>query len=70
MQLNDLEISDVEKCRALRSVLSQCQFPIKGEAVIKVATLLQWFNSLDVRIEKAVKLSNAEKSKPIRKELK
>ncbi len=70
MQLNDLEISDVEKCRALRSVLSQCQFPIKGEAVIKVATLLQWFNTLDVRIEKAVKLSKAEKSKPIRKELK
>lgn len=70
MQHNDLDLSDVEKCRALRSVLSQCEFPLKGEAVIKVAMLLQWFQSLDVRIEKAAKDLKASKEKTVRKDLK
>ncbi len=70
MQLSDLEQSDVEKCRALRSVLSQCEFPLKGDAVIKVAALLQWFNTIDVRIEKAVNSLKAESAKTVRKDLK
>lgn len=70
MQHNDLEISDVEKCRALRSVLSQCEFPLKGDAVVKVAMLLQWFQTLDVRIEKAAKDLKASREKTVRKELK
>jgi len=67
MQLSDeIDFSDVQKCRALRSVLSQCEFPMKGDAVLKVASLLQWFNSLDVRLEKVANL-NKLKSEPLKR---
>ena len=70
MQLNDdLDFSDVQKCRALRSVLSQCEFPLRGDAVLKVAGLLQWFDSLESRIEKAAKMNKLNSEPPVRKNL-
>lgn len=66
MQHNEvITKNDAEMARALRSVLSQAQFPIKGEAILKVASLIQWINTLDKKIENTC----AEVSKPKRKDL-
>lgn len=51
---NSFEKKDVEMARALKSVLSQAQFPIKGDAILKVAAIVQWLDNLPLKIEQSI----------------
>lgn len=56
---------DVKQYRALRSVLSQGDFNLKGNAVMSVAQLFQWFDSLDAKIQVAIGLQIKESAPKI-----
>lgn len=65
MQHNGLDKKDIENARMLKSVLLQAQFPLKGDAIVKVASLISWLDNLPSRIE-----SSLIPPCPIKKELK
>lgn len=60
-----LSKNDIEAARMLKSVLLQAQFPLKGDAIVKVASLIQWLDNLPSKIEQSL-IPPA----PIRKDLK
>lgn len=64
MQLNtDLTDKDLEQYRAFGSVIAQGKFDLQGSAIVKVASLVQWYGSLGVKLQDAVKRQALEKSK-------
>lgn len=54
MQLNELKDSDLEQYRALGSVLAQGKFDLQGSAIIKVASLIQWYTQLGPKLQAAI----------------
>ena len=52
---------DVKKAQALKRVLKQGDFNIKGDAINWVASLFNWFEGLDMKIEDSIKLLKIEK---------
>lgn len=48
---------DLKKYKAMRAVINSGKFEIKGDAIITVASLFDWFNKLENHIA-------AEMSKP------
>lgn len=64
MQLNnDLTDKDLEQYRALGAVLAQGKFDLQGGAIVKVASLIQWYNVLGTKLQEAVKQQGLAKSK-------
>lgn len=57
---------DEAKYKAFKKVLAKGKFEVQGEAVILMASLFNWFNSLDAKIiEKKVEQIKKPKSGPI-----
>ena len=68
-RVEPLNNSDLEKYRQLKSVLSQGDFNLKGNAVQKVAALFIWYDSLESKLHDAIgriKKAGAPKIKKIR----
>lgn len=71
MQLNKVEPlndSDLERFRQLRAVIAQGSFDLKGNAIVKVASLLAWYDSLEGKLHDAIgkmKIAGAPKIKKI-----
>lgn len=42
----------------MRSVLSQGDFTLKGNAVNKVATLFAWYDAIEKKIEASIKIAS------------
>lgn len=40
-------MSDLQNYRELKSVMRQASFNVKGEAIVKMAHLFKWFDSLE-----------------------
>lgn len=55
---------DELKYKAFKVVLHKANFEVKGEAAIAVASLFQWFNSLEEKIKKAVAEPQIKPIKP------
>lgn len=71
MQLKKIEplnSKDVEQYRQLRNVIAQGSFDLKGNAIVKVASLLAWYDSLEGKLHDAIgkmKIAGAPKIKKI-----
>jgi hypothetical protein len=66
MQLKPLaKISkeDIEMCRALSTVISQGDFEVKGNAVIKIAQIFNWFNGLEDKLNGVLKQQLLDEAK-------
>lgn len=46
---------DLAKLKVLKGVIAAGDYSIKGEAIVKVASLLQWLDSLDEKIKDALR---------------
>ena len=55
---------DIEQCKALGFVIANGKFDLQGSAIVKVASLIQWYNSLGLKIQHAIKEQSLEKFKP------
>jgi hypothetical protein len=51
MQLNK---QDIAYYRALKAIINSSKIEFKGDAVVKAASILSWFNELGERMEKAI----------------
>lgn len=65
-RIQKLNRSDVEICKAFKTIVSKGKFEIQGEALMKVGAIFKWFEELDKRIEETIKQPPPE---TIRKEL-
>ena len=52
--------TDVAKLRSFQNVVAKGDFNIKGEAVVPIGSLFQWFNSLGPVFDAIAKRTNAE----------
>jgi len=69
-QLAKFEKTDLDNCRAFSTVVSQANYEVKGNALIRVAQLKVWFDGLDKKIDGALKqqaLNDVPKVKKIGK---
>lgn len=63
MQLNlEMTEKDLEQYRALSSVIAQGRFDLHGNAVVRVAQLVQWYSGFGAKIQEAIKLQAASKA--------
>lgn len=58
---------DLEKYRAFKKVIEAGDFDIKGNTIITIAVLKQWFDSLEIKITEDVKAGQVKPLKPIKK---
>ena len=59
---------DIGNIRALKTILNAGEYPLKGDAILKVASLFVWFDDLERRaIQAQVKPIQA---KPVKKPIK
>lgn len=64
MQPNlELNEKDLEQYRALGAVLSQGKFDLQGSAIVKVASLIAWYNALGAKLQQAAKDQKLAKAK-------
>lgn len=61
-----LTAEDVKVAKALKNLVLQGKFEIRGDAVRMAGSLFTWFDNLDARIEETIKAPPPE---TIRKEL-
>lgn len=62
--------NDLRSIKALKMVLNKSKLEIEGQAVKTVASLLLWFDSVELRIEESLKnqpLKPQEKKEVIKK---
>ena len=52
---------DLAKYRALKKVIQQGDYEIKGDAILAVASLLNWFNDLEKKIEEQIRKDSMPK---------
>lgn len=52
---------DVDNVKMMRKVLQSAKFELKGDAVGRVALLVQWFNGLEGRFEQLIAQSGVPK---------
>lgn len=45
---------DLNKCKALKTILKGAKHELKGDAICLVASLFNWFDDLESRLEKTV----------------
>ena len=64
--------TDLAKHKAFKTIVMQSKIEMKGDAAIMVASLFQWFNGLEDKIEKSINPPplKGKKVKPPIKELK
>ena len=70
MQLNKVEPlndSDLERYKQLRAVIAQGSFELKGNAIAKVASLLNWYDSLEGKMHDAIGKMKAAGAPKIKK---
>jgi len=62
---------DLAKYRALKKVIQQGDYEIKGDAILAVASLLNWFNDLEKKIEEQIRKDSMPKiTLPAKKKVK
>ena len=62
---------DLAKYRALKKVIQQGDYEIKGDAILAVASLLNWFNDLEKKIEEQIRKDSMPKiTLPVKKKVK
>ena len=59
--------NDLKIYAAFKRVIESGNFEIKGNAIVSVAFLLNWFNDLPVKIQAAVKIDSINEKKIIEK---
>ena len=50
---------DLDNYKMLRAVIKSGKFDLKGEAILKVASLFAWFDSLETRLIEKIKIVSA-----------
>jgi len=63
-----LEDKDLENINVLKILIANASFSIKGDAVLKTASILLWLDTLEKRIDASIKESK-KKGAPKIKEL-
>ncbi len=58
---------DLQKYKMLKSVIAQGEYKIKGEALIAVANLFAWFNSIEGEFHDSPSVKPEIKKEPIKK---
>ena len=49
-----MDQDDLKKYKAMKAIINSGKFEVKGDAVIAVASLFHWFNSLENKIKLAM----------------
>ena len=44
---------DLANYRAMRAIINNGKFDVKGDAILRMASLFHWFNQLEQKIEEA-----------------
>lgn len=57
--------NDLANYKALKAVIRQGDFEVKGDAITMVASLLHWYDTLEGKIEDAVNKASIPKINPI-----
>ena len=54
-ELTKFDIEDLKNLRVFKSILLKANFPLTGDAIKTVASLISWYESLELKIEDAMK---------------
>lgn len=63
MQLNGFTDKDLEQWRALGAVIAQGNFELEGKAIVRVASLVQWYGSIEDKLKLAIAEAKANAAK-------
>lgn len=54
-ELTKFTQEDLNNLKVFKSVIQKADYPLKGDAVRMVASLFNWYDSLELKIEDAIK---------------
>ena len=63
MQLSGFTDKDLEQWRAFGAVIAQGNFELEGKAIVRVASLVQWYGSIEDKLKLAIAETKANSAK-------
>ena len=54
-ELSKFTKDDLSNLKAFKTVISKADYPLKGDAIRMVASLFNWLDGLELKIEDAIK---------------
>lgn len=54
-ELTKFNQDDLKNLEVFKSVLAKAEFPLKGDAIVTVASLFKWLDNLKIKMQDAIK---------------